>query len=79
MEERTHTLSNVENERVWEENTMKPPLAGLALALSVALVTVLICALLLSWQAGSNQHTWSEEIEAQPAWVSCGISLECLT
>jgi hypothetical protein len=58
---------------------MKPRLVGWALGLSVALVTVSICTLLLSWQAGSNQHTWSEEIEAQPAWVSCGISLECLT
>jgi len=58
---------------------MKPLLAGWALGLSVVLLTISICALLLSWQAGSNQHTWSEEIEAQPAWVSCGISLECLT
>ena len=58
---------------------MKPLLAGWALGLSVVLLTISICALLLSWQAGSNQRTWSEEIEAQPAWVSCGISLECLT
>ena len=58
---------------------MKSPLAGWALGLSAALVMASICALLLGWQAGFKQHTWSEDIEAQPAWVSCGISLECLT
>jgi hypothetical protein len=58
---------------------MKPSSASWTLGLSAALAAVSICALLLSWQAGSNQHTWSEEIEAQPSWVSCGISLECLT
>ena len=51
---------------------------GPALGLAAALVMVPICALLLTCQAGCNQHTWSEAIEPQPAWVSCGISLECL-
>jgi hypothetical protein len=58
---------------------MKTASAGWALGLCIALAMVSIGALLLSWQAGSNQHTWSEEIEPQPTWVSCGISLECLT
>jgi len=58
---------------------MKFPLVGWVLGLTGVLVMVLICALLLSCQAGCNQRAWTEEIESQPAWVSCGISLECLT
>ena len=58
---------------------MKLPLVGWALGLGAAVVMVSICVLLLSCQAGCEQRTWSEEIEPQPAWVSCGISLECLT
>jgi len=58
---------------------MKLPLVGWILGLSAVLVMVSICALLLGCQAGCNQRAWSEEIEPQPAWVSCGVSLECLT
>jgi len=68
-----------ENAMVWEENAMKPRLAGWALGLTAALVMLSICALLVRWQAGFNGQTLSEEIEAQPAWVSCGVSLECLS
>ena len=75
----TPTPSETCNEGVSEENAMKTTFASWALGLSVALAMVAIGAVLLSWQAGSNQHTWFEEIEPQPAWVSCGISLECLT
>jgi hypothetical protein len=58
---------------------MKLPLVGWALGLGAALAMVWICTLLLSCQAGCNQHTWSEEIEPQPAWVSCDVGLECLS
>jgi hypothetical protein len=65
---------------VSEEHAMKLPLVGWALGLSAALVMVSICALLLSCHAGCTRPAgWSEEIEPQPAWVSCGLSLECLT
>jgi len=57
---------------------MKLPLIGSALGLGAALLMVPLFALLLSCQTGCNQHAWSAEIEPQPAWVGCGISLECL-
>jgi len=57
---------------------MKLPLIGSALGLGATLLMVPIFALLLSCQAGCTQPAWSAEIEAQPPWVSCGISLECL-
>ena len=61
------------------ENAMKLPLVDWALGLSAVLAMISILVLLLSFQAGSNQRRWSEDLEPQPAWVSCGISLECLT
>jgi hypothetical protein len=61
------------------ENAMKRPLVGWALGLGAALAMISIYVLLPGCQAGCNQRTWAEEIEPQPAWVSCGISLECLT
>jgi hypothetical protein len=51
---------------------------GLALGFAAALVMVPIGAVLLGCQAGCNQPAFSEGIELQPAWVSCGISLDCL-
>jgi hypothetical protein len=78
MEQPTNTLSNM-MKGASEDNAMKFPLLGWALGLSAAVVMVSICALLLSCQADCKQRTLSEEIEPQPAWVSCGISLECLT
>jgi hypothetical protein len=58
---------------------MKLPLVGWALGLGAALVMVSILTLLLSCQAGCSQHTWSEDIEPQPGWVSCDIRLDCLS
>jgi hypothetical protein len=63
---------------VSEENAMKGALVGWALGLGAALA-ISLCALLLSCQAGCNQHAWFEDLEAQPAWASCGLILECLS
>ena len=57
---------------------MKVALLGSALGLGAALTLAPIFVVLLSCQAGCSQHTWSAEIEPQPAWVSCCMSLECL-
>ena len=56
---------------------MKPVLVAAAFGLAVAIVMPLIPAPSLGCQAGCNKLT-SSEIELQPGWTDCGVSLECL-
>ena len=61
-----------------EEHAMKPVLVAAAFGLAVAIVMPLIPAPSLGCQAGCNKLTSSEQIELQPGWTDCGVSLECL-
>jgi hypothetical protein len=61
-----------------EEQAMKPVLVAAAFGLAVAIVMPMIPAPSLGCQAGCNKLTSSEQIELQPGWTDCGVSLECL-
>lgn len=61
-----------------EEQAMKTVLVAAAFGLAVAIVMPLIPAPSLGCQAGCNKLTSSEQIELQPGWTDCGVSMECL-
>jgi hypothetical protein len=61
-----------------EEQAMKTVLVAAAFGLAVAIVMPLIPAPSLRCQAGCNKLTSFEQIELQPGWTDCGVSLECL-
>jgi hypothetical protein len=61
-----------------EEQAMKPVLVAAAFGLAVAIVMPVIPAPSLGCQAGCNKLTSSEQIELQPGWTDCAVSLECL-
>jgi hypothetical protein len=58
--------------------SMKTVSLAAAFGLAVAIVMPLIPAPSLGCQAGCNKLTSSEQIELQPGWTDCGVSLECL-
>jgi hypothetical protein len=47
---------------------------GLAAAIAMSLIPVPS----LGCQAGCNKLTSTAQIELQPGWTDCGVSLECL-
>jgi hypothetical protein len=57
---------------------MKTLLVAAAFGVAVAVVVPLMPAPSLGCQAGCNKLTSSEQIELQPGWTDCGVSLECL-
>ena len=57
---------------------MKAVLVAATFGLAAAIVMQLIPAPSLGCQAGCNELTSSEQIELQPGWTDCGVSLECL-
>jgi hypothetical protein len=57
---------------------MKTVLVAAAFGLATAILTPLIPAPSLGCQAGCNKLTSFEQIELQPRWTDCGVSLECL-
>jgi hypothetical protein len=61
-----------------EEQAMKTVLVAAAFGLATAIVMPLISAPSLGCQTGCNKLTSSEQIELQPGWTDCGVSLECL-
>jgi hypothetical protein len=58
-----------------EEQAMKTVLVAAAFGLAVAIVMPLTS---LGCQAGCNKLTSSGQIELQPGWTDCGVSMECL-
>jgi hypothetical protein len=68
--------TNTEPQR--KKHAMKTVLVAAAFGLATAIVMPLIPAPSLGCQAGCNKLTSSEQIELQPAWTDCGVSLECL-
>ena len=61
-----------------EEQAMKTVLVAATFGLTAAIVIPLIPAPSLGCQAGCYKLTSSEQIELQPGWTDCGVSLECL-
>jgi hypothetical protein len=57
---------------------MKTVLVTAAFGLAVGIAVPLLPAPSLGCQAGCNKLTSSEQIELQPGWTDCGVSLECL-
>ena len=57
---------------------MKTVLIAATFGLAAAIVMPLIPAPSLGCEADCNKLTSSEQIELQPGWTDCGVSLECL-
>jgi hypothetical protein len=78
MEFRRQRRAAAKSEFESEEHAMKTVLVAATFGLATAIVMPLIPASSLGCQAGCNKLTSSDQIELQPGWTDCGVSLECL-